>query len=155
MRGKFEAHYEEKLTRFTTSWALFKLLYSLGATRGGGGITDSLSSFSPDLPQQMGIPLGIATPHKFFSVYLITPRNKSLGRLEQFLDPMFTRCTFTGPYSTGFWLQEYPLGFTACPYTRAGVAFPLGMPICRGRSRVKTKGPAIIPRDCPGEYSSV
>ena len=49
------------------------------------------------------------------------------GALSQgVLIPEGSSCTF----------QEYP-GFTAYPYSRAGVAIPRGMPICLGKSGVK------------------
>ncbi len=61
---------------------------------------------------------GIFLPHSYFSA--------------------LSQCPCLGPcYSMGLQLHvsRIPQGFTAYPYSRAGVAIPRGMPICRGPGR--------------------
>ncbi len=82
--------------------------------------------------------------HKPFSHCISYPRGiQPWGGPRSLFTPGLPRCTFTlsrqGSYTTGFRLHvsRIPRGFTAYPYSRAGVAIPRGMPICWGRSGVK------------------
>ncbi len=86
------------------------------------------------------LPKRVHSAKALFTLYLLTLWNTALGRPREFFTPRLPCCTFTlCPYSMGFRLHvsRIPQGFTAYPYSGAGVAIPRGMPICRGRSGVK------------------